>query len=233
MKLHLQCLLLSTLISLPLTGCSAGDTRGKAALETKPAQRIAPTIKQQNERRVDPIGLGFDYSTKNARLQAMGIPTPESSATYRAMSDSKLDSLAMSGDKLARTFWVERFATEALTLQRLRDADGNFPEGLEEKDAVSNIGRMAMYVSSLEQEPTNAMSGYLWGLYTAATIYRGTSDEPIVAGIRLAGLRGDDRAAEFERQFRSTRPDLDEAKIDMYFESGRRAMEMAAVPRNP
>ena len=90
---------------------------------------------------------------------------------------------------------------------------------------------MAYHLNALAQDPRNAMAGYLWGQYIAASTYGGAY-EPIVAGIRLAGLRGDDRAIEFEREFRNTHPDLDESLIDKSFESGKRYLESAAIPRN-
>lgn len=143
-----------------------------------------------------------------------------------------LESKAKSGDKMAKTFWVEHLANDALLLQNSRQKGGDLPQGIEDKDIVASLGQMGYHLTALMQDPSNAMAGYLWGLTQAASIYGG-GDEPIVAGIRLAGLRGDERAAEFEREFRTRHPNLDESQIDTYFRSGQREMEIAITPRRP
>ena len=227
-----RCVFLTLLaMFLALLGCSRNETAEQP--KEAPHQAAAPTPRPHvsSARKIRPASLGFDYSSENARLQALGIPSPATSARYRALSDAALEAMAKTGDKTAKTFWVERLADEALTLQQSRDANGNFPEGIDEKDAVGNIGQMALHLSALEQDPTNAMAGYLLGLTKSASIYGGPL-EPIVAGIRLAGIRGDDRAVEIEREFRAAHPALDEAHIEMYFESGKRRLEIAEQPRS-
>lgn len=219
-------------LTTTLLGCSDDS----ATPQTKAAVIAPPATKTQSLPSFDLSAgsgpLNFDYLSDDARLRALGFPSPAQSAYYRALPDDLLQARAKSGEKLAKTFWVERLANEALTLQNARRADGTFPEGITEEDAVGGIGQMAFHLSALMQDPNNAMAGYLHGMTEAASIYRGPY-EPIVAGIRLAGLRGDHRAIEFERDFRAAHPNLDEADIEMYFDSGRRRMEMAAIPRGP
>lgn len=226
-----QIYLLLTLIIL--TGCNIGaETQNqKKSQEINTAESIS-TSNHQKTQQIEHRGIVFDLTTEDKNLHMLGLPTRAQAAYYRALLDYKLEALAKSGDKMAASFLVERMADEALILQRARNADGNFPDGIKETDATGNIGKMALYLSSLEQDPRNAMAGYLWGLSKAASIYGGRN-EPIVAGIRLAGLRGDNRAIEFERNFRMNHHDLNEAYIDMYFESGRHEMEIAERPRNP
>ena len=217
---------------IALPGCN-----GEAPVEKHEGQApeiAAPSSSHaisRNEPPSAPASIGFNYASENVRLQALGIPSSSTTARYRALPDITLESLAKAGDKMAKTFWVERLADQALTLQQSRDADGHFPEGIEEKDAVGSIGQTAYHLGALMQDPTNAMAGYLWGLHKSAATYGGPL-EPVVAGIRLAGLRGDDRAIEIEREFREAHPNLDEPDIEMYFESGKRQMESAAVPRS-
>ncbi|MCL6618403.1 hypothetical protein [Thermomonas hydrothermalis] len=175
--------------------------------------------------------LGFDYTSDAQGALALGIPSVGIASYYRALPDYLLENRAKSGEKFAMAFFVERIAMDILEFQRARRSVEHLsPDG--GTGPLRNFGKMSVTLSALMQDPTNAMAGYLWGLAHSASIF-GAPDEPIVAGIRLAGVRGDVRAAEFERQFRSTHPNLDEAKIKMYFDSGRRAMEMAAQPRNP
>jgi hypothetical protein len=213
-----------------LSGCGDGQStsRPEAELHRKLASRTSGNTVQS---RLAVSAFGFDYAADNKRLQALGIPKPATSAYFRALPDTTLESMAKAGDMMAKTFWVERLAEEALILQQARDANGKFPEGIKESDAVGNIGQMAFHLSTLEQDPSNAMAGYLWGLSKAASTYGGPH-EPIVAGIRLAGLRGDDRAVEFEREFRVTHPNLNEADVEMYFESGSRRMDWVIKPHN-
>lgn len=217
---------------IALLGCTAEVPAKRHQGQPDELAEPATHAVRRHGARATPPNLGFDYTSENARLQGLGIPTPVTSARFRTMPDAMLESMAEGGDKMAKTFWVERLADEALTLQQSRNADGTFPEGIEEKDAVGGIGQMAYHLNALAQDPRNAMAGYLWGQYIAASTYGGAY-EPIVAGIRLAGLRGDDRAIEFEREFRNTHPGLDEGDIEMYFESGKRQMESAAKPRGP
>lgn len=216
--------------SVSLFGCGNDAPADRASVAAKPIPSNAP--RPSHGARVDTAELGFDYSTEDKRLQGLGIPSPAIRAYYHSLPDNVLEARAKAGEKFAKTFWVERLAREALTLQNARLADGSFPDGITEADAVGGIGQMTFHLSTLKQDPNNAMAGYLWGLTQAASIYGGPY-EPIVAGIRLAGLRGDDRAVEFEREFRATHQNLDESRIEMYFDSGRRRMEMAARPRGP
>lgn len=215
---------------LTLTGCAESKhDKAVPAISHTVSNNTPQTEKRKNE--LPGLALGFDYLSDAQGALALGIPSVGISTHYRALPDYLLENRAKSGEKFAMTFWIERTASEILATQKARRADGSPPPDTNE-DSTKNFGQMSVTLNSLMQDPANAMAGYLWGIAYSASIF-GAPDEPIVAGIRLAGLRGDDRAAEFERQFRSTHPNLDEAKIDMYFESGRRAMEMAAVPRNP
>lgn len=226
-KKHNLATALATLLTL--MGC-AESAHDKAAPVTDFA--TATHTPQTNNRAQEhpATALGFDYLSDAQGALALGIPSTGISTHYRALPDYLLENRAKSGEKFAMTFWIERTAMEILEIQRTRRTDDLSPDV--DGDPTKNFGQMSVTLNSLMQDPANAMAGYLWGLAYSASIL-GAPDEPIVAGIRLAGLRGDDRAAGFERQFRSTHPNLDEEKIDMYFESGRRAMEMAAVPRNP
>lgn len=219
------------MLSLALSGCESDKPAPQPEVDASQGQSVRASSSNAQPKARN-LSLGFAYSVENKRLQALGIPSPATSAYFRALSDAKLEAMAKAGNQMAKTFWVERLADEALVLQRARDAKGNFPEGIEERDAVGNIGQMAYHLSALMQDPTNAMAGYLWGLYSSASTYGGPA-EPIVAGIRLAGLRGDDRAVEFEREFRAAHPNLDETDIEMYFESGKHRLEIAAQPRGP
>ncbi len=219
-------------LTITLQGCSdeSATARPEAAVISPSPVKIQS--RPSNNLRAESGLLNFDYLSEDKRLRALGFPSPTQSAYYRALPEEILQARAKSGEKLAKTFLVERLASEALTLQNARREDGTFPEGITEEDAVGGIGQMAFHLGTLTQDPNNAMAGYLWGITQAASIYGGPY-EPIVAGIRLAGLRGDHRAIEFEREFRAAHPNLDEADVEMYFDSGRRRMEMAAIPRGP
>lgn len=216
-------------LSIALAGCDGkvADEENKPPAppfsrnQAKPEEKSAPRPH---------LNLDLNYSQKDGRLQAIGIPSPDSSAYFRSLPDATLEAMARAGNKQAITFWVERLADDALTLQRARSANGGLPNGIQETDAVGNIGKAGYYLGALMQDPHNAMAGYLWGLQTASSTYGGPL-EPIVAGIRLAGLRGDYRAEDMEHAFRATHPDLNESEIQMYFESGRRQLESAARPR--
>lgn len=215
---------------LAISAC-AESTQDKPATNTPsvPAGQSSSLVDHGKEHAAS--ALGFDYSSDAKNALALGIPSAAISAHYHALPDYLLEARAKSGDDFAKTFLTERIATKILSLQRARRTDGSLPPGTNE-DAMRDFGQMSVTLSALMQNPTNAMAGYLWGLAHSASILGGP-DEPIVAGIRLAGLRGDSRAVEFERKFRESHPNLNEAYVEMYFESGRREMEMAAIPRGP
>ena len=230
MKISSHILLPVIALSIILGGCdrNAANKQARSATPISNSQKSEP---QNSSSSPNLPNVDLNYSKQDSSLQAMGIPAPGSSAYFRSLPDATLEAMAKAGNKQAITFWVERLADDALTLQRARDEKGRFPGGIEETEALGNIGQAGYYLSALMQDSHNAMAGYLWGLHTASSTYGGPL-EPIVAGIRLAGLRGDYRAVDIERGFRAVHPTLNEADIEMYFESGRRQMESAAIPRN-
>ena len=170
----------------------------------------------------------FDIATEDPALRKLSLPSGASAAYYRALPIGVLQARAKVGEKMAKAFLVERLAMQDITLQRTRSITGKLPEGIEDGDLVGDLGQIGLNIAPLLRDPNNAMAGYLWGQQLSAATY-GAPHEPIVAGIRLAALRGDFRASEFERQYMAKYPNLDSGKIQMYFASGRLEMEGAEL----
>jgi hypothetical protein len=173
----------------------------------------------------------FRIESEDPGLRSLGIPTSAQARYYRSMSDVELSSHASAGDLLAKSFLVERLAFSASQLQQQRAAGQ-----LAAQDAgilVDMIVKMNEALSYLSFEASNAMVGYLYGEMMSAST-TGAPLEPIVAGIRLAEDRGDPRAAEFERKIMAAHPGLDQDRIDMHYEFGRRfLMRRTKVPDAP
>lgn len=204
--------------SAPASNAAGASTSGD---QRRNAERRGPASSQADlpaTAAITPLRIESD----DPRLRQLGIPSTAESRHYRSLNDADLRARAASGDHMAKSFLVERLATRNITLQQ-GIASGHLPISAE-GEALAALFEIHQQLSYLERTPSNAMAGYLYGQAKSASI-GGAPLEPIVAGIRLAGLRGDPRASEFERQFMDRHPGLDPDRIDMYYEYGRRAME--------
>lgn len=221
-------LILIGLLSYGLLACTngTGDTTGEGSpdLHTKPAIQSAhlkrPHLTSENGAMMGP--------SDDASLATRGIPTTKMAEIFRAMPDSELRTRAQAGDVTAKTFWVERLSLQVQALQRGR-TDGRLPGDIPEGEMLADLGEIGIHISPLIRDPNNAMASYLYGQQISASTY-GSPLEPIVAGIRLAGDRGDPRAPEFERQFMAEHPGLDQDRIDMYYEYGRQRFNPPPKP---
>lgn len=212
---------------LSLTGCkdeldTKETTRGDAKSSQGTVESTSLTA-LPSPVAATPMSLILDVSGQEESLVKLGLPNKASAAYYRALPDNVLMARAEAGEKMAKAFLIERLATDGIILQRSRGADGRMASNIDDTELVADLGRISKELSTLAQDPNNAFVGYLWGMYMSAANY-GAPYEPIVAGIRLASLRGDPRAFEYERQFLADHPGLDLNKVDLYFKSGRREL---------
>lgn len=220
---------------LLITACSeknnpgdliASSSEKMRSEEAEPLGRIKPVRGGMNDGALgEVIGpvLAIRVESDDPKLARLGIPTTTQARFYRSMTDETLERLAADGDLMASTFLVERLASRTHSLQQRRGT-GHLPAS-EEGALVTNVSQMHRQISQIVRTETNAMAGYLYGQMISAST-GGVPPEAILAGIRLSGDRGDPRAAEFERQFRSQHPELDQDRIDMYYEYGRQRFNM-------
>lgn len=181
-------------------------------------EKIANTAIRRPATATETYRLPFKIESDDPRLRRLGIPSLSQAHQYRSMSKAELTSRSSAGDLLAKSILVEKLGLEASGLQQRRTA-GQLP-AQEEGNLVSSISQMHEHMSALTREGSNAMAGYAYGQMISAST-SGAPLEPIAAGIRLAGLRGDPRAPEFERLFMAQNPGLDTDQIEMYYEYGR------------
>lgn len=221
--------------TLLIAACSEKNTSGDPSAnssdktrmqEAEPLGRIKPIRSGMDDgalgKAIDPV-LAIRVESDDPNLARLGIPTTTQARFYRSMTDETLERLSTDGDLMANTFLVERLAARTYSLQQRRGT-GHLPSS-EEGALVTNVTQMHRQISQLVRTETNAMAGYLYGQMISAST-GGAPREAILAGIRLSGDRGDPRAAEFERQFRSQHPELDQDRIDMYYEYGRQRFNM-------
>lgn len=236
MKQHILRKMLGAFVLLPiLTACDSDRPKESASSPSRPSSSqgngtpkivVVPTSTRPATEK-GPGWFPAHIESEDSRLRGLGIPTPAQAQHYRSMPDAELSSLASAGDLLAKSILVERLAFMARQLQQQRTTGQLAAQ--DEGRLVNSISQMHEQMSALTRETSNAMAGYLYGQMISAST-NGTPLEPIVAGIRLAGDRGDPRAPEFERQFMAEHPGLDADRIDMYYEYGRQRFNPSATP---
>ncbi|MFT4177881.1 MAG: hypothetical protein QM612_00220 [Thermomonas sp.] len=214
----------SLAITMGLFGCEGDPATVEPTHEKAASPQTSPSDSSSSApARVAAAQMVFDASDEGASLVSLGIPSKATAAYYRSLPNDLLAARAKSGEVMAKAFLVERLAMDGLTLQRARKKNGRLPNNISDADLVADLGRISMELAPLLQDTNNAFAAYLWGMYMSAASYEGAY-EPIVAGIRLAGLRGDPRASEIEQQFLTQHPGLDASLIENHFERGRREL---------
>lgn len=228
--------MLGAFVLLPiLTACDSDRSKGFASSPSEPSasqgngepRNVADPTNARPAAGKGPDWLPSRIESEDPRLRTLGIPTPAQAQHYRSMPDAELSSRASAGDLLAKSILVERLAFTTRQLQQQRTAGQLAAQ--DEGRLVNSISQMHEQMSALTREPSNAMAGYLYGQMISASTH-GTPLEPIIAGIRLAGDRGDPRAPELEQQFMAQHPGLDPDRIDMYYEYGRQRFNPPPKP---